>query len=91
MDEERDDKGRFVEGNEAALGHRRPHAARVAELRRELFQVLTRDHIRSVLEALLAEAEGGNIGAAKLLLAYALGEPVPEDIISRVEELEAET
>ena len=80
--------GRFVAGNAAAVGHRRPHAARVAELRAELFETLTRERLHGVLVALLEKAQGGDVAAARLVLSYALGEPVAEDIVARIEELE---
>ncbi len=80
--------GRFVAGNAAAVGHRRPHAARVAELRAELFETLTRERLHGVLVALLEKAQAGDVAAARLVLSYALGEPVAEDIVARIEELE---
>lgn len=80
--------GKFVAGNSAATGHRRPHAARVAELRAELFETLTRERLHGVIVALLNEALAGDVAAARLLLQYALGEPQPEDVLARIEELE---
>lgn len=80
--------GRFVAGNAAAVGHRRPHAARVSLLRAEMLSVLTPERIRGVIVALLKEALAGDVAAARLLLQYALGEPQPEDILARIEELE---
>lgn len=81
--------GRFVAGNTAAVGHRRPHAARVAELRTALFEELTADKLRAVIGAVIAAAVGGDVPAARLVLSYALGEPVAEDIVDRIEQLEA--
>lgn len=80
--------GRFVAGNAAAVGHRRPHAARVAALRAALFDELTADRLREVIGAVIAAAVGGDVTAARLVLQYALGEPQPEDVLARIEELE---
>jgi len=81
--------GKFIPGNKAAAGHARPHAARIAELRATLFEVLTPDRLRGVLEAMIAAAEAGDTAAGRLILSYALGTPEATDVIERLEEVEA--
>lgn len=81
--------GKFVEGNAAATGHRRPHAAKAAELRTQLFQTVTPERLQGVLLALLKEALAGDVGACRLLLQYGLGDPIPEDVLARLEDIEA--
>ena len=66
--------GRFVKGNPGGPGN--PHAQQVARLRSALHQALTEDAIAAVAQAMLKKAQGGDVGAARLLLAYAVGKPL---------------
>jgi len=68
-----DAKGRFVRGNPGGPGN--PYARQVAALRKAILNRLTEQDLLAITEALLAKAKEGSVGAAKLLLAYALGKP----------------
>src|SRR5437899_6431013 len=68
-----DAKGRFARGNPGGPGN--PYARQVAQLRKVILNRLTEEDLLAVTEALLAKAKEGRVGAAKLLLAYALGKP----------------
>jgi hypothetical protein len=61
----------FAPGNKAARGN--PHYRAMAELRRTVLRVLTQHRLEELLESLYKRALGGDVPAAKLLLAYALG------------------
>lgn len=58
--------GRFVAGNAAAVGHRRPHAARVARFRTALMDAITEEDLAEIARALVAAAKGGDVTAARL-------------------------
>ena len=69
-----DTKGRFAVGNRGGPGN--PLGRRVAEMRQILIDSLTDDAIRKLADVhMIARAQDGNVGAAKLLLSYALGKP----------------
>ena len=68
-----DAKGRFTHGNKGGPGN--PYARQVAALRKVILNRLTEQDLLAITEALLAKAKEGSVGAAKLLLAYALGKP----------------
>lgn len=85
-DEVRDARGRFVDGNPGGPGN--PYAAAVATFRSAIIDAVTEDDVREVVEALVAEAKGGNLTAARLLLDRLLGPPVAADLVARLEALE---
>src|SRR5439155_11128422 len=68
-----DANGRFARGNPGGPGN--PYARRVAKLRQVILNRLTEEDLLAISEALLAKAKEGSVGAAKLLLAYAIGKP----------------
>ena len=68
-----DAKGRWAKGNPGGPGN--PFARQVAKLRKVIINRLTEEDLLAITEALLAKAKEGSVGAAKLLLAYALGKP----------------
>ena len=68
-----DARGRFAKGNPGGPGN--PFARQVAALRKVILNRLTEEDLLAITEALLAKAKEGSVGAAKLLLAYALGKP----------------
>src|SRR5207302_6058085 len=68
-----DAKGRWAKGNPGGPGN--PFARQVAALRKVIINRLTEEDLLAITEALLAKAKEGSVGAAKLLLAYALGKP----------------
>src|SRR5205807_2377194 len=65
--------GRWAKGNQGGPGN--PFARRVAALRKVILDRLTQEDLLAITEALLAKAKEGSVGAAKLLLAYAIGKP----------------
>lgn len=82
----RDERGRFVRGCPPGPGN--PLAQRVARLRAALLSAVGAEDIRAVVQALLQQAKGGDVGAAKVLLSWCLGKPVELDLLTRLEELE---
>src|SRR5256886_17646863 len=68
-----DVKGHFTKGNPGGPGN--PYARQVAALRKVILNRLTEEDLLAITEALLARAKEGSVGAAKLLLAYAIGKP----------------
>ena len=68
-----DSNGRFARGNPGGPGN--PFARQVAALRKVIIDRLTEEDLLAITEALLAKAKEGSVGAAKLLLAYAIGKP----------------
>src|SRR5882672_12518392 len=65
--------GRFAKGNPGGPGN--PFARQVAALRKVIINRLTEEDLLAITEALLAKAKEGSVGAAKLLLGYAIGKP----------------
>ena len=65
--------GRFAKGNPGGPGN--PFARQVAALRKVIMNRVTEQDLLAITEALLAKAKEGSVGAAKLLLAYAIGKP----------------
>ena len=81
--------GCFAPGNQIARGRTHPVSRRVKRLRAELLRAITPHDIRRIVEALIREAEGGNVAAAKELLNRALGPAEAIDLLERLELLEA--
>jgi hypothetical protein len=79
--------GRFSPGNTFAVGN--PYAKKVAQLRAALFRAVTAADLRAVVKKLVDVAKAGDVPAARLVLAYTLGEPQPFDLLERLETLEA--
>ncbi len=69
----RDARGRFTTGNPGGPGN--PYARRVAELRSALLDAVTPEDVAALARALLAQAKGGDVAAARLVLSYAVGRP----------------
>jgi hypothetical protein len=78
--------GRFVRGNH--LGRGNPLARQAGRLRTALYRTCTPDDLAEVLQALIAEAKGGDVMAARVLLERLLGPPVALDVATRIERLE---
>jgi hypothetical protein len=72
---DRHQSGRFAPGNQAAAGHKHPHATRVFELREGLFSAVTLDDVRDVVKALVTQAKSGDLDAIKVLLDRLFGRP----------------
>jgi hypothetical protein len=71
----RNDLGQFAKGYAGGPGN--PYARRVAALRRAFHSVFTEDDMAAVARVMLKLALDGDVAAAKLLLAYAVGKPTP--------------
>jgi hypothetical protein len=69
----RDRHGRFAKGNSGGLGN--PFGRQVAAFRAALVAAVTAEDIQRVMAALLEQAVKGNVGAARLFLAYTVGKP----------------
>ena len=69
----RDARGRFTKGNPGGPGN--PYTRQVARLRQALLEALEPEALREVVAALVRAARQGDVPAAKLLLAYAVGRP----------------
>jgi hypothetical protein len=74
--------GRFGPGNRFAKGN--PLARRVARLRTALVRSITPATIRRVVEALVREAEAGNVQAARELLNRTIGRETIPLIVEQV-------
>lgn len=71
---DRQGNGRFTKGNKAAVG-RSSQASKRLELGRALRAVVTPDEIAAIGRKLVELAKNGDIDAARLVLAYAIGQP----------------
>jgi hypothetical protein len=71
----RDAKGRFAKGNLGGPGN--PHARRVAQYRRAVWHAVTDEDIEAIVRRQVEKAKEGDTAAAKLLLTYTAGKPVP--------------
>jgi hypothetical protein len=71
---DRDEHGRFVKGNSGGPGN--PFARRTAALRQAFSEAVSEDDLKTLAKRLLVQAHSGDVAAAKLVLAYAIGKPV---------------
>lgn len=78
--------GRFLPGNRIGQGN--PHAKKAHALRNALFSAVTEEDIDAVIRALIDEAKGGDVPAARELLDRCLGKPVELDLMERLRTLE---
>jgi hypothetical protein len=69
----RDSRGRFTKGNPGGPGN--PFARHQAALRQALCQAVSQQDIQAIAHRLVVQAQAGDVAAAKLLLAYAVGKP----------------
>ena len=67
--ENRDERGRFTEGNRAAAGRK------IDRLKAEMLAAVSADDIHAVVDALIAKAREGDVKAAGLLLDRIFGRP----------------
>lgn len=72
--EGRDKSGRFIKGYKGGPGN--PHANRVAMLRASIYKALLPKDIEEVMKTLVKKAKGGDVAAAKLVLGYAVSQPL---------------
>lgn len=76
--------GRFGAGNTAALGHVNPTARARAELQKALVAAVTPADVEALARKLLADALGGQVPSAELLLKYVVGRPAKAEDPDRV-------
>jgi hypothetical protein len=69
----RDAQGRFAKGNAGGPGN--PFARRMARMRSVLCAAVSEEDIEAVTRMLVERAREGDVAAARLLLAYAVGQP----------------
>ena len=67
-----------------------PYARRVAAMRTQLLDAVDSDGIAEVARALLAAAKAGDTAAARLVLSYAVGPPLPAADPDRLDSNELE-
>jgi hypothetical protein len=86
--------GRFLKGNQASAGRRKPHYDRTIALtiREELAATGGPDgrNARAIVRAMVKEAKGGNVKAAEFLRDSADGKPVQRqdvDVIAKARQL----
>jgi hypothetical protein len=70
---ERDRRGRFAKGNKGGPGNL--SARRSAALRQAALDGVTPQSVRDILSALVVRAITGDVAAAKVVLAHAIGKP----------------
>lgn len=76
--------GRFLRGNPGGPGN--PYARQAALLRGALHAALGPEDVEDVARAMIARAIDGDVAAAKLVLAYAVGKPqTPLDDVAEQE------
>ena len=82
----RDRRGRFGPGNREGRGN--PLAGQVAKLRAAMVRGVKAGDMRKIIAAMVAKATNGDTAAANLVFRYSVGEPLPQDILARLESLE---
>jgi hypothetical protein len=65
--------GKFAPGNKGGPGN--PHAKRVAEIRGQLLEAATPARMKKVINALLTQAESGDMAAIKEVFDRLIGKP----------------
>jgi hypothetical protein len=79
----RNRRGRFIKGNKGGPGN--PFAPQVARVRQAVFAAVSPDTVREIMAALIVRALTGDLHAAKLVLAYAVGLPDAAQDLDEVE------
>jgi hypothetical protein len=59
-------------------------------LRAVLLGKIGPDEMGRIVGALVEAAAGGDVAAAKVLLSYTVGDPLPSDVLDRMEKLETQ-
>jgi hypothetical protein len=70
------------------LGRGNPLAGKAARLRGALFKAVGTGDLAAVVAAMIQRAKSGDVAAARVVLAYTLGDPVSLDVIETIERLE---
>lgn len=71
----RDNQGRFSPGNAGGPGN--PYARQTALMIKAARQAVSLERVTAILEKLGQMAEEGDVAAAKVVLAYVIGKPMP--------------
>ncbi len=74
-DNGRDARGRFKAGNAGGPGN--PHSGQVSKLRAAMLEAVTPERLAKVVDALVRQAEAGNVAAIRELLDRTIGKPIP--------------
>ena len=80
----RDDRGRFVLGNEGGPGN--PHVANIAKLRAAIFDAVDRTDIVDIFRCMVdiakntEEKSSERVQAARFVAEYAIGKPQPAEV-----------
>lgn len=86
MSDGRNNRGQFTRGNKHGTGN--PFASKVNKLRAVLLEEVKEKNLRAIIRSLVAQAEGGDLAATKILLDRVFGPAVAVDLIQRLEDLE---
>jgi len=81
----RNPNGRFAAGNKIGKGN--PCAKKAQQLRFALLRAVTVGDLKAIVKALIRKAKEPDLAAAKLLLSYTLGEPIPVDVLEEIDQL----
>jgi hypothetical protein len=84
----RDDNGRFAKGNPGGPGN--PFAREVAAMRRAFMNRVSAKDLEDIADKMVALAKDGNVPAAKLILSYRIGKPLPARDPDHLNEHESE-
>src|SRR5829696_5903729 len=83
LDIGRDVNGRFRPANKGGPGN--PFARKVASLRKTLLDSVSEQDLKAMIEALKAQALGGDKAAIKLILQYCVGKPEAPEYPDRMD------
>jgi hypothetical protein len=75
--------GKFAAGNKCAKGN--PFGRRLAAMRQAVLDAVSEDDVRAIMAALVGQAKGGDVAAARVVLQYAVGKPAAAVEPDRVE------
>ena len=86
-DNGRDNRGRFTPGNKGGTGN--PYAKKAAQIRKALYEAVSADDIRGIVDAIKDKAAAGDLRAAEIILDRLLGKAdIGIDVLERLEALE---
>ena len=87
---DRDSKGQCARGNTANTVAKRGgyNVSKQAKLRASILASVTPERLATIVGAMIAQACGGDVHAARLILEYSLGKPLPGDILERISRIE---
>ena len=72
---DRDTGGKFAKGNAGGPGN--PHARACARMLEVFRNAISEDEMLQICRMLFAKAVGGDVSAAKIILSYKIGKPLP--------------